>query len=49
MTEKKQFEETRELETWWQRAHDQWLNKDLRITVICPHPAQMFRQEREVK
>lgn len=49
LTENKQFEETRELETWWQRAHYEWLNKDLKITVICPHPAQMLRQELEVK
>jgi hypothetical protein len=26
-----------DVENWWQNTHFEWLEKNLRITVICPH------------
>ena len=49
LTEHKEFHESIELETWWQHAHDEWVKNDNKITVICPHPAQVLREELELK
>lgn len=33
------FEESINLEKWWNDAHAEWLqNKKLNVTIICPHP-----------
>jgi len=31
------FEECINVEKWWQRTHSEWLQKGLKVTVICPH------------
>lgn len=49
LTEHKQFVESTELETWWQDSHDKWVNNDSKITIICPHPAEVLRRELETK
>lgn len=49
LTEHKEFDESVSLEIWWQQTHDEWINNDKKITVICPHPANILRQELEVK
>lgn len=49
LTENRKFEESNGLETWWQHTHSQWISNDNKITVICPHPAQVLREELEVK
>ena len=49
LTEHKEFHESTALEVWWQQTHDEWINNDKKITVICPHPANILRQELEVK
>lgn len=49
LTEHKEFHESMALEMWWQQTHDEWTNNDKKITVICPHPANILRQELQVK
>lgn len=31
------FDECIKVEKWWQKTHSEWLQKGLKITVICPH------------
>jgi hypothetical protein len=31
------FDECINLEKWWQKTHSEWLQKGLKVTVICPH------------
>ncbi len=31
------FDECINVEKWWQRTHSEWLQKGLKVTVICPH------------
>lgn len=49
LTENEQFAESAELERWWQGSHDKWFSNDTKITVVCPHPAQVLRRELETK
>jgi len=39
------FDESIELERWWNVAHLEWLKNKLNITIICPHPANILNQE----
>jgi CheY-like chemotaxis protein len=40
------FDKSIELESWWDDAHFDWLkNKQLNITIICPHPAAVLNKE----
>ena len=36
------FEESISAEKWWQETHSEWLQKGLKITMICPHPRPTF-------
>ena len=31
------FDECINVERWWQKTHSEWLQKGLKVTVICPH------------
>jgi hypothetical protein len=31
------FDECINVEKWWQNTHSEWLQKGLKVTVICPH------------
>ena len=33
----KKFDECIKVEAWWQKTHSEWLQKGLKVTVICPH------------
>jgi hypothetical protein len=40
------FNKSIDLESWWNDAHFDWLkNKQLNITIICPHPATVLNKE----
>jgi CheY-like chemotaxis protein len=40
------FDKSIELESWWDDALFDWLtNKQLNITIICPHPAAVLNKE----
>jgi len=36
------FEESINAEKWWQRTHSEWLQKGLKVTMICSHPSTIF-------
>ena len=31
------FDECIKVEKWWQKTHSEWLQKALKVTIICPH------------
>jgi len=49
LSENKEFEECVELESWWHSAHEEWAKSSQNITVICPHPAAVFNEEKTAR
>jgi CheY-like chemotaxis protein len=45
LTQHCHFDKSKELESWWNEAHFEWLKNKLNITVICPHPATVLNEE----
>jgi hypothetical protein len=37
-----EFDQCIDLEKWWQKTHSEWVQKGLKITLICLHPNQIF-------
>jgi hypothetical protein len=37
LAESQKFDECLNLEKWWQKTHSEWLQKGLKVTIICPH------------
>lgn len=44
----KQFDECVTLEGWWQETYNDWLAKNLDITIICAHPSSVLNQRPHV-
>ena len=42
LSKNQQFEECQILERWWEETHREWLAKNLKITLICPHAKAAF-------
>jgi hypothetical protein len=42
LAENQKFDECLNLERWWQKTHSEWLQKGLKVTIICPHPSPML-------
>jgi hypothetical protein len=42
LAEKQRFDECLNLERWWQKTHSEWLQKGLKVTIICPHPSSLL-------
>ncbi len=36
------FDESVNVEKWWQKTHSEWLQKGLKVTIICPHSSAML-------
>jgi hypothetical protein len=36
------FEESINAEKWWQKTHSEWLQKGLKVTMMCSHPSTIF-------
>jgi hypothetical protein len=36
------FDESINAEKWWQTTHSEWLQKGLKVTMICSHPRTIF-------
>jgi hypothetical protein len=36
------FDECINAEKWWQKTHSEWLQKGLKVTMICSHPSTIF-------
>lgn len=45
MCELNLFDKSEVLERWWQDAHDKWIDNNYDITVICPHPHLILKNE----
>jgi hypothetical protein len=42
------FDESINTERWWQKTHSKWLQKGLKITIICPHSSAMLDKSQSV-
>lgn len=40
LAENQKFDECLNLERWWQKTHSEWLQKGLKVTIICPIQVQ---------
>ena len=45
--ETRNFKECIDLEKWWQDVHSDWIKNNKDITVVCPHPNYVFKEESE--
>ena len=36
------LDESINLEEWWEKTHSEWLQKGLKVTLICSHPRTIF-------
>ena len=45
--ETRNFKECIDLEKWWQEVHSDWNRNNKDITVLCPHPSYIFKEESE--
>jgi hypothetical protein len=45
LSREKLFDEDLFVERWWQNTHLEWLEKDLKITIICPHPSEVLEDK----
>src|ERR671919_706680 len=39
------FDESVNVEKWWQKTHSEWLQKGLKVTIICPHPSPILDKD----
>jgi hypothetical protein len=42
LAENQKFDECLNLERWWQKTHSEWLQKGLKVTIMCPHPSPIL-------
>lgn len=45
--ETRNFKECINLEKWWQEVHSDWNRNNKDITVLCPHPSYILKEESE--
>lgn len=45
LAENQKFDECLNLERWWQKTHSEWLQKGLKVTIICPHPSPILDKD----
>jgi CheY-like chemotaxis protein len=44
----KQFDECISLEGWWQEMYNDWMAKDLGVSIICTHPSSVLKQQSHI-
>ena len=44
LSETRQFKECIDLEKWWQDVNLEWVRNNKDITVVCPHPNYVFKE-----
>ena len=44
----KQFDECVTLEGWWQETYNDWMAKDLDVSIICAHPSSVLEQQSHI-
>src|SRR5215210_776266 len=42
LAENQKFDECLNLEKWWQKTHSEWLQKGLKVTIMCPHSSPIL-------
>ena len=42
LAKNQKFDESINAEKWWQKTHSEWLQKGLKVTIICPHPTSIL-------
>jgi hypothetical protein len=42
LAKNQKFDQSLNLEKWWQKTHSEWLQKGLKVTIICPHPSPIL-------
>jgi hypothetical protein len=45
LSRNRMFDECLFVERWWQNTHLEWLEKNLKITIVCPHPGSVLEDE----
>jgi hypothetical protein len=45
LSRKEKFDECLFVERWWQNTNLNWLEKNVKIDVVCPHPSSVLEQE----
>jgi hypothetical protein len=45
LSREKLLDEDLFVERWWQNTHLEWVEKDLKITIICPHPSEVLEDK----
>ena len=45
LSDNRYFKESIDLEKWWQHVHSDWIRNNKDITVVCPHPNYVFKEE----
>jgi hypothetical protein len=38
------FDDCIKVEKWWQKTHSEWLQKGLKVTIICPHSSPILNK-----
>jgi hypothetical protein len=44
LTTNQKFNESVNAERWWQKTHSEWLQKGLKVTMICLHPSPILNK-----
>jgi hypothetical protein len=42
LAKNQKFDESINLEKWWQKTYSKWLQKGLKVTIICLHPSPIL-------
>ena len=45
LSETRNFNECIDIERWWQDVHSDWIRNNKDITVLCPHPNYVFKED----
>ena len=45
LTRNRKFTKCEALEKWWSDTHKEWMEKNLDITVVCPHPSIVLKDK----
>jgi hypothetical protein len=44
LTTNQKFNESVNAERWWQKTYSEWLQKGLKVTMICLHPSPILNK-----
>ncbi len=44
LAKNQEFDQCVNAEQWWQKTHSEWLQKGLKVTMVCSHPHTIFEK-----